>query len=159
MRRLKRDIIVDIPESILLKNIGFDTIVQGIYVDDKYDECPIVSNIVLDNTRQRCQTAPNLGVVQRWLRDQRGIHVDVRTNIDPVNQKFTYSTIIYYPSKSHNNYQQYSEDNIGYRVFDDYDEALEYGMLIGIKLIKGFEGFDDYEKDWKNVKIKYNITI
>lgn len=105
----------------LLKEKGFDWECIGYYVNDEPTE---VYYSFLGETNStwepRCCSAPTQQMAMRWLREEKGVFVDIRV-YSGLPVQFGYDISVLYPDKT-------LVDKGGMFGFSSYEEATEKGL-------------------------------
>lgn len=119
----------------LAKELGFDVPIQHTVnkVNQLYDihnnKININSNIVTNwNKFNTVISAPTQSLLQKWLRDKYGLHVEVRL-ANQVKKKSYYYGVFEYFVYRHQLVQSNSR-------FKKYEESLEVGLQEALNLIK-----------------------
>lgn len=129
-----KDELITFETAALAKEKGFDVPVTDAYLKDSgelYDEedCPEKEN---QNLYPNGVSAPTQYLLQRWLREEKGIAVDVYTDLSLIKKGFKYRCdlialfVIDCDSRTL---------NLG-KEFTTYEQALEAGLQKALKLIK-----------------------
>lgn len=120
----------------LAKEKGFDNQVQNYY-----NEFKVLNNDKLG--KQRFNTpldwndlkmstdfsAPTQSLLQKWLRETKGIHVVVNVGLPHKANIAFYSNVVKFGKHHKNKFKS--------EFYRDYEEALEKGLTEALKLIEG----------------------
>lgn len=84
----------------------------------------------LNDTYKRILPAPTQSILQKWIRDVKGIAVDVYTELSEAGFVYNCDMIALFDLK-----EETSSINLAAR-FKTYEAALEAGLIEALKLIK-----------------------
>lgn len=129
---------VSYSQAVALKECGFDWECDRYYSkEDAADGTvweypnPTYENFNDGSFGSRSVSAPTLALAQKWLRDEKGWHVQVRIN----GVRDMFSVEIW--EMTANGYFNRLEHNDGHvKLFDSYESALSAGLDVMLELIK-----------------------
>lgn len=137
MESINHECYVDLEVAEMLKKAGFDWECRKIYYcyredDDTWeleDNYKIHKHILeLDY----CLLAPTLDVAQRWLREVKGVYLDIDTHFNSVGVWFSYVINVL---DSDAKFGMYSNCLGAGHSFNEHKEALEAGIKKALELI------------------------
>ena len=128
--------------SVLAKAKGFDTYCEYSYWEGKLTDMtpgyPLEDGKHSDYNTYLAyprQLAPTQSLLQKWLREVH--NVDVQINSYRKHGKKVYSQAVYYDNFINNrSVRKTARGNSVHITFSTYEEALEEGLLKGLKLVK-----------------------
>lgn len=123
-KRKNSDSIVKYETAVLAQKYGYKGVVSTLFGHHYYNYLGELDGDCLKELKHRKETpnpyisipAPKQSVLQKWLREERNISIDVITNVE--NGQFKYNIQIQTLDS------KYTLTN----VFKHYDDALEYGL-------------------------------
>lgn len=130
------DQIISFETAKLAKEKGFNIPTRNFYADSSWDSKEIYSvievgyNEFTDSMENNhgfgdITLIPTQSLLQRWLREVQGIHVEATFD--------SFHKVYYIQLYLKDNHTFHGEDD---RIFKTYEEALEKGLIEGLKLIK-----------------------
>ncbi len=111
--------LVTFEQAKALKELGFDE-----YLDIYYDIDNCLNSCYSDEAKPRKYDAPTLELVAKWLREEKEIFICPHKATKVSKAVCT----IYYPVNTNIHTE--------YEIFDDYDEALSWGIDKAIEILK-----------------------
>lgn len=127
--------LIGIEVATLAKEKGFDercSFFHGSWED--YEGIHHMDNCNRHNTSKQF-SAPTQGLLQKWLREKYNIEVIPQPTCSQLDFKFGYN---YYIWNKTNGYEFWSDPEntvAGEYTHNTYEEALEQGLMEGLKLI------------------------
>lgn len=124
----------------LAKEKGFFEWSPKRYKDGKltYSPCLKYAKTGLVKPDQNQIFAPTQSILQKWLREKHNIHIEINSITTLTNGYYIILRGIGFElnldNDSQGNYYPILE-NLGYKVFSSYEEALEAGLFEALKLI------------------------
>jgi hypothetical protein len=119
----------------LAKEKGFDEIVDYIYMTNHTTEVLFenINDLKHSDGNNPFVSAPTQSLLQKWLRDEHNIHIDIHAAQIAWNNKCSYLRSVFKIKGKH-----VSNEYVSYRVKEvkTYEEALEEGLQEALKLIK-----------------------
>lgn len=127
--------LVSFETAKLAKKKGFDINLNNkVYVNDKpiLREFPLALNITVSTFAFACEQS----LLQKWLREKHGIHIQIFIETYSygmqINMQVLHLETVDEKLRSSDKSTGWYGDNGEYKT---YEEALEAGLLIGLKLI------------------------
>lgn len=130
---------VSFEQAKTLKQLGFDLLTNFVYTNCNYDiydrnvepinEGELISTQSKYYVKGNCIYAPTLSQTQKWLRDVKEIHIEIRYVINPQYEPWIGKVITL---KDY--YQRYNV--IETDTCDTYEEALSEGIDIALGLLE-----------------------
>lgn len=143
---MKRENYVTVEQAKALKRLGFDWECDGLYAkaDEDSDEIELLPCRELDNYNREnwatiyCFSAPPLHLAAKWLREVKGIAINVIAH-DNEWLRFKYSWNETYMQNCREKGKQWEEWSIvkHYGAHDTYEAALSEGITQILKLLEG----------------------
>ena len=114
----------------------WEGVYEGKYRDLTFDtHCYTNRNELEEGYDDTCILAPTLSLLQRWLRDERDMTVNIIPNFTKGFNKYNVG-LVYINEKIEID-MGILKDETGYnKTFDSYEKALENGLQKALKIIK-----------------------
>ena len=136
MTTINHECYVSLEVAKLLKEAGFDWGTLTYYpIDDKVlnERALVGSNVVFNHNRDdSAYSAPSLSVAQRWLREVKGVYLDIDTHFNSAGVWFSYVINVL---DSDAKFGTYSNCLGAGHSFNEYKEAQEAGIKKVLEII------------------------
>jgi hypothetical protein len=120
----------------LAKEKEFDIIVDYIYGMQNIPQTEVYNDATYKLYKDRLFLAPTQSLLQKWLRDKHGIHIQVYVMEAWLNTGNEMEVYFEVNLKTTNNLKGISNVKSNMLQFKAYEEALEKGLQEALKLIK-----------------------
>lgn len=121
---------VSLEVANLLKQAGFNWECRGYFDGTEFHPNGSVECTNYNSDTCKYLKAPTLDVVQRWLREVKGIHICVKADTASINCKYFVTVII--SDTKWGNVQDENKETI---LFNTYEEAQEAGIKRALEII------------------------
>lgn len=139
-----KDELVTFETAKLAKEKGFESKCNGYYYHIE-DEHNLITNSLLCAknyndpviTTERYSSAPTQSLLQRWLREEHNISVDITTDAftNDTDNTYVYQCVVW--EGVIDKEIMLSKINLSHEFYEDtYEQALETGLFEALKLIK-----------------------
>lgn len=117
--------------AVLAKEKGFDWESEKFYIPETGKICNMDAFIDIAKNLTYTVSAPTQSLLQKWLRDEKNIHISV----DHFWDWDDFSNLVY-RNKEEKMHQIFSKRDGDYISYETYEEALEAGLQEALKLIE-----------------------